>query len=355
MALRNVSRKRDSRSSPEPTGGSRKATRRRHEIRRVAARTDGPNRRRKSTSVPEAGVAGVRISHPDRVLYPAQGLTKRDLAEYYASVADRMLPYVADRPIVLVRCPEGAQSECFYQKHFETGVPDALRTISIRESGGSRKYLVVDDVAGLVSLVQLGALEIHLWGSRADDIEKPDQLVFDLDPDTGLPWSRIVSAAELLRDRLTDLGLACFPKTSGGKGIHLVTPLARRIGWTGVRAFARSVAEAVARDDPESFTSVASKQRREGRIFIDYLRNGRGATTVAPYSSRAGAGATVSLPLSWAELGKSRPEQFTVANLTRILARRRRDPWGAFDGERRALPKRALTGISPARGQAGVS
>jgi bifunctional non-homologous end joining protein LigD len=271
---------------------------------------------------------GVRLTHPDKVLYPDRGLTKLDLAQYYWRVAEWMLPHVANRPLVLVRCPEGQRKECFYQKHPGAGTPKHLNLVPIKEKGKTVHYVAVKNVADLVSLVQLGALEIHAWGSRIDDVERPDRLVFDLDPDTSVAWPRVVESAQQLRQYLRDLGLESFLKTTGGKGLHLVVPIMRRMDWTEASAICRRIAETAATADPQRYTFNLSKAARKGRIFIDYLRNKRGSISVAPYSTRSRPDATVSAPLNWDELDNDlHSDHFRVYNLPARLDSLRKDPW----------------------------
>lgn len=237
-------------------------------------------------------IAGVRLTHPDRVLYPQQGLTKLQLAHYYLSAADRILPHLANRPLMLLRCPEGHRQACFHQKHGRITVPDVVKRVSVAEKSGKvQAYLMVDDLPGLIGLVQIGALELHVWNAQADRIELPDQMIFDLDPDPALPWREVAQAARRLHAVLLDLGLQSWVKTTGGKGLHIAVPLARRHSWDTVKAFARSVAQRLAEAAPDRYTSTISKAGRQGKIFIDYLRNAHGATAVAPYSTRAREGA----------------------------------------------------------------
>ncbi|WP_119459670.1 non-homologous end-joining DNA ligase [Rhodospirillaceae bacterium SYSU D60014] len=303
-------------------------------------------------------IAGVRLTHPDRLLYAGgegEGLTKRGLAEYYAAVADWILPHLVGRPLSLVRCPAGQGSKCFFQRHAGSGVPDDLKRLPVAERNGAAIYLAVDNLAGLVSLVQMGVLEIHPWGARADDPERPDRLIFDLDPAEGLSWDRVVEAALELRARLTALGLESFVKTTGGKGLHVVLPLARRQDWEQARGFAKAMAEAMARDRPSAFTSAAAKAARPGKIFIDYLRNAHGASAIAPYSTRARPGAPVATPLAWAELEQPalRPGDFTVATLPRRLSGLGRDPGGGDPWEGLSKTRQSIT--RPAQRAVGLS
>jgi bifunctional non-homologous end joining protein LigD len=282
--------------------------------------------------------AGVHLTHPDKILYPEQGITKLELARYYQSIADWILPHVKDRPLVLVRCPEGREKACFYQKHPSIGTPEAFRQISIREKTKTGQYLIVDDVAGLISLAQIGALEVHAWGSRADKLEFPDRLIFDLDPAPDVAWATVVQSARQVRDFLEVLGLVSFVKTTGGKGLHVVVPVDRRHGWNEVATFCSTVADLIVSLDPDHYTANMSKAARPGKIFLDYLRNARGATAVAPYSTRARPGAPVSTPLTWTELSpRIRSDQNTVRNIGKRLGSLKRDPWHGFLSERQTL------------------
>ena len=270
----------------------------------------------------------MRLTHPDRVLYPDQGITKLVLAEYYAAIEDWALPHIAHRPLTLVRCPEGQGKECFYQKHLSSGVPDVIGRVEIPEKSGSETYLVIENLAGLVAMVQMGVLEIHLWGSTVDKLETPDRIVFDLDPDVGLPWERVTEAAIEMREALLGIGLRSFAKTTGGKGLHVVVPVAPKLDWDAVKEFAKWVAERFVKAYPDRYTSNMAKRARTGRVFIDYLRNGRGATAIAPYSARAREGATVAAPLFWEEVEKgAKPDAFTVATVPSRLAKLKSDPW----------------------------
>jgi bifunctional non-homologous end joining protein LigD len=285
-------------------------------------------------------VAGVRLTHADRVLYPVQKTTKRDLALFYESIADWILPHLADRPTALVRCPEGMGKECFYQKHVGVWAPDSLRRVKIREKTKIGEYLVVDSLPALVGLVQLGILEIHTWNSVVEHLERPNRVVFDLDPGPGVPWTRVIEGARLIRERLLALGLESFVKTTGGKGLHVVVPLSPGPTWDEGAEFARRLAESVAREDPRGYVSHMAKSARQGKIFIDYLRNVRGATSVAAYSTRAKAQAPVSVPLGWDELSPAiKSDHYTIANLPRRLAGLKTDPWAKYGTTRQKLPR----------------
>ena len=283
-------------------------------------------------------IAGITLTNPDRLLYPEQGITKRELALFYEEIADRILPHLAGRPLTLVRCPQGHQKECFYQKHVGENLPDWVRRVPIKEGGSVGKYVVIDSLPGLIALVQMGVLEIHTWGSRVDRIEQPDRLTFDLDPDAEMPWARVIEAARALRRKLAGLGLNAFAKTTGGKGLHVVVPIVRKYRWDEIKPFCKSLAESMTREEPEHYLATMSKAKRKGKIFIDYLRNGRGATAVAAYSTRAKSGAPVSTPVTWEEVAAGiRPDQFNVRNLAGRLSSLRKDPWENYESSRRPI------------------
>ncbi len=281
-----------------------------------------------TASEKDASVSGVEITHPDRVVYPELGLTKLDVARYFERVASRMLPHVAGRPLSLVRCPEGSSEQCFFQKHWVGALPDTLESVGITQSDKAKHpYVVVRDVKGLVTLAQWGVMEVHPWGAQADAPEKPDRIFFDLDPGPGVKWAAVREAAQGVRALLEELGLASWVKTSGGKGLHVVVPIERRSTWDDVADFAKGVAVHLATHFPDRFIAKASKAAREGVIFVDWLRNTRGATAVAPYSPRARAAAGVSMPLSWRALGKlTAGDEYTIVTVQNA-PRTPRDPW----------------------------
>ncbi len=320
-----------------PTPDTRHSTpKRRGKSSRSSISSDSKRSSRGANS--EATIAGVRITHPERVLYPEQGITKRDLADYYEQIADWILPYVVKRPLTLVRCPEGRAAECFFQKHLTGTMPDAFHGIKIKEKQKTEEYVAIDDVAGLISLVQMGVLEIHPWPAREDNVERPDQLVFDLDPGEGTDWGDVVHGARDLRDRLESAGLTTFLRTSGGKGLHIVVPIDRRTSWDDFKQFAKSVANAMTRDDPDLYITTMSKSKRRGKIFIDYLRNQRGATAIASYSTRRRPGAPVATPIAWDELSdKTRSDMYTIENVPQRLAHLKKDPWVDFFTVRQSI------------------
>lgn len=310
----------------------------------VSKRTSQKTRTSRSSTRaerPETTIAGVRVTHPDRVLYPEDNFTKRDVAEYYERIADWMLPYVAGRPLTLVRCPEGYQGECFFQKHLTGSLPDAVRGVMVGVKGIQEEYVAIDDVAGLVALVQMGVLELHPWPAREDNLERPDQLVFDLDPGEGVEWKDVVRGAQDVHERLESAGLKTFLRTSGGKGLHVVVPLSRRNDWDEFKAFAKSVADAMTRDDPERYIATMSKAKRRGKLYIDYLRNQRGATAIASYSTRRRRGAPVATPLAWEELSaRTKPDMFNIVNLPKRLEKLKKDPWGDFFKTRQSITRK---------------
>lgn len=273
-------------------------------------------------------IAGVEISHPDKILFPRIGLTKLALAEYYVAVGDWILPHLKDRPLALVRCPQGDAHDCFFQKHVNETVAEAIDRVDVPEEKGSSVYMMANSLAAVIGMVQMGVLELHTWGSLAGKLEFPDRLIFDLDPAEGLGWDTVVQGAQLVHGLLDEIGLRSFLKTTGGKGLHIVVPLKPERPWDEVKAFSKTVAEHLAHTLPDRFTSNMAKNKRGGKIFIDYLRNGRGATAVAAFSTRAKPNATISVPIFWEELDKDvRADTFHVRNLQQRLSELKDDPW----------------------------
>ena len=249
-----------------------------------------------------------------------------------------MLPWVASRPISLVRCPQGRAKKCFFQKHDAGSFGDAVRHVAIEEKDGHEEpYLYIDTPDGLMTCVQMGTIEFHGWGARIEDVEKADRLVFDLDPDVGLDFENVRAAAFQFRDILKSIGLETFPMLTGGKGVHVIAPLTPRAEWPEVKDFAHRLAQAVAQSDPEHFTAALPKAQRKGRIFVDYLRNQRGATAVMPYSARAREGAPVAAPITWKEMETiDKPSHFTVSGAKELLKRaglKTLSGWGRADQE----------------------
>jgi bifunctional non-homologous end joining protein LigD len=311
----------------------------------------GANDRNSGTSRPM--VAGVGISHPERVLFPATGVTKIDLARYYTAVADWILPHLEDRPLTLVRCPTGVRPggaakgvDCFYLKHSRTWSPAPIRRVRIREKTKLGEYFIVDDLPALVGLAQMDVLEIHTWNSHFARLEQPDRVVVDLDPGERVDWRAVVDAARLVRRFLSALDLASFVKTTGGRGIHLVVPLMPKADWAECLRFARALAEAVVRADPRRFTASFARRGREDKILVDYLRNNRTNTSVAAFSTRARPDATVSVPISWRELAPQRtPDQFTIHTVVKRLSKLETDPWQAYWRTRQTIRPGAVRAL----------
>jgi bifunctional non-homologous end joining protein LigD len=285
---------------------------------------------------------GITLTNPDRVYYPDSGLTKLGVAEYYETVAPFMLPYVVRRPISLVRCPEGIDKEHFFQRHAMKGMSKAIKEVPIAGGESKKKYLYIDDKTGLFGLVQIGTLEIHDWGVSLDHINEPDRLVFDLDPVEGLPLPTLKAAVVEVREFLDDLGFKSFLKSTGGKGFHLVAPIAPKLGWAEVKPFAKAIADALVQARPDRYTANPLKKTREGKIFVDYLRNQRGGSAIVNYSTRAKPGATVACPLRWDELkGLKAASPYTVKTLPARLKAMKRDPWEGFFSTRQSITAKA--------------
>ena len=272
-------------------------------------------------------------------MYPADAITKLDVARYYEAAGEWMIRFARERPLTLVRCPGGI-TDCFYQKHVEGATHASVRKIPIAEEETEGDYAMVETAQGLVALAQLGVLEFHTWGSRWSDLERPDRFTIDLDPDPDLPWIRVIEAALDVRGWIEELNLSAFVKTTGGKGLHVVVPIAPSGNWDEVKEFSRRVALAVEADWPKRYTLHMSKERRKGRILLDYLRNGRGATAVEAYSTRSRPGAPVSTPITWEELTSgAEPGAFTLRTVPERLASLRADPWDDYDRARRPISR----------------
>jgi len=283
--------------------------------------------------VASAGAGGLpKLSSPSKILFPGERITKQAVWDYYLAVADHLLPEISGRPLSIIRCPAGIERPCFFQKHMTAGL-ERVATVKLKEdSGVAADYLVVNDLAGLMELVQFNALEFHPWGSHADDPERADRVVFDLDPGPDVPFTEVKRAAMDIRKLLAQLELESFLRVSGGKGLHVVVPLSPGCDWDLTKRFAHGFADALARSEPDRFLATATKSRRNRRIFVDYLRNGRGATAVASYSMRGRPEAPVAMPLAWGELGKlRRANAFTINDVPAKLKRRRKDPWEGID------------------------
>jgi bifunctional non-homologous end joining protein LigD len=290
--------------------------------------------------------AGITLSNPNKVLFPDPGLTKLDLAHYYEVVAPAMLPYIVNRPISLVRCPEGYAKECFFQRHGMKGMSTAIKEIHIAGGESKRKYLYIEDAEGLFALVQIGALEIHDWSVSLGEIDKPDRLVFDLDPDEGLDLATLKAAAQEVREFLADLGLKSFLKSTGGKGLHTLAPLTPKLGWAEIKAFAKGVADGLVAARPDRYTANPLKRTRKDKIFIDYLRNQRGGSAIANFSTRARGGAPVAVPLAWGELKALKmAAPYDVNTMPQRLTRLRQDPWEGFFTTRQSINAKALKAL----------
>jgi bifunctional non-homologous end joining protein LigD len=302
--------------------------------------------RSRSRAADRPTVAGIGISHPDRLIYPGTPITKLALARFYERIARWILPHLTGRPLTLVRCPEGLREPCFYMKHSKVWAPGPVRRVNIREKKKIGEYLVVDSLPALISLVQMNVLEFHTWNTCVDHIEQPDRIVFDIDPGEHVTWADVVDAARLVRGLLRTVGLECFPKTTGGRGLHVVVPLAPEADWRTCLEFSRSLASAIERHDPERYTTAFAKAGRERKILIDYLRNNRTNTSVAAYSTRARPGAHVSMPLRWTELtARLKPSAFTVLTLEARLSRRR-DPWIDYWKTKQRLSRPAIAAVA---------
>jgi bifunctional non-homologous end joining protein LigD len=289
----------------------------------------------------------VRITSPERVLFPDLALTKLALARYYDAVADAMLPHLRGRPLTLFHCPEGIAGDCRFMKHSKVWAPAAVRRVRIPEKTKLGEYLVADSREALLSIVQMDVIELHTWNSTADRLEQPDRIVIDLDPGPEVPFAEVVAAARLARDALAALGLAAFAKTTGGAGLHVVVPLAPLSRWEECLAFARALATALARHDPRRLTVAFAKAGRERKILLDWLRNNRTNTSVAAFSARARPGAPVSVPVAWDELSpRLDPRRFTVASVPRRLAALREDPWRGYAAARRPLDRARVEAVS---------
>ncbi|MFT4077019.1 MAG: DNA ligase D [Asticcacaulis sp.] len=294
----------------------------------------------------DAEVAGIRISHPERVIFPALGVTKLQLAEYYDRIADRMLPYIINRPISMLRCPEGLSDTCFFQRHIGRGGMAHIYDTGVKVKGRDEDYVMIRDRAGLITLVQWGVIEIHPWGAMASAPDKPSQMIFDLDPDPETPWENVIEGVLEVKARLDEFGLKAFLKTTGGKGLHIVVPLMPKHTWATIKPFTRAIAHSMAHDQPDRYVAVASKAARKGKIFVDYLRNDLTATAVAPYAVRAREGAGVATPLFWDELSvKLKPTDYNIGTITERVAQLKNDPWAGFLTTEQTIREDVLTAL----------
>jgi bifunctional non-homologous end joining protein LigD len=293
-----------------------------------------PTKSKSQTKKSKERVGEVTITHPDKEMYGDAGITKRDLAAYYEQIAPAMLPHVAGRPISLLRCPNGAEKTCFFQRHAGEGLSPFVKLVKVE--GTKEPYLMIEDMRGLLALVQMGALEIHVWGSEAGAPSKPDRLVFDLDPAPDVPFAEVKKAAQDVRGHLKSLKLASFLKATGGKGLHVVVPFKKGPAWKAVKAFARAFAEAMVKEAPDRFTVNIRKDARKGKIFIDYLRNDETASAIAPYSTRARKGAPIAAPLDWKELPKLKKGD--AFHMEDALKHTKKDPWKDMAKLKQSLP-----------------
>lgn len=297
-----------------------------------------------SGTTAKPGKTDLPITHPEKILDNESGMTKRNLAEYLIAVSERMLPHVADRPLSVVRCPEGSGKPCFFQKHIGMGVPNGISNVPVpnKKNGGVEQYLTLNSVEGLVGMAQMGVLEIHPWGAKNESLEQPDRIIFDMDPDEAIDWKTLAATAKEFRARLQDLGLESFLKTTGGKGLHVVAPIKPEYEWPEVKDFCHNVVLGMERKNPALYVTKMTKAIRKNRIYLDYLRNDRGSTAIAPYSTRARSGAPIALPLEWKELnGKTRPV-FHVMDFNSWKKRLIKDPWAEMLKVKQRLTAKAI-------------
>ncbi|MEB2583919.1 DNA ligase D, partial [Burkholderia anthinoferrum] len=327
----------DKRKRASPAAHETAARKRTARSGAAARAEDGAAARAEDGAAAPDSLGGVRITHPERVLDPQSGTRKIDLAQYWQWVAPWLLPDLKGRPVSLVRAPGDIAGELFFQKHAERReIPFVTQHEGLDPGHGP--LLSIDSVDALLGAAQMGTVELHTWNAHASNIERPDRIVFDLDPDPALPWRTMIDAAQLVRGLLDELGLVSFCKTSGGKGLHVVVPLTRHAGWDDVKDFSRAVAQHVAGTLPERFTATMGPRHRRGKIFVDYLRNGRGASTIAAYSVRARPGMGVSVPLEWDEVPQTTGgAQWTIDTLHVRLDALKRDPWEGYAKARQRI------------------
>ena len=290
------------------------------------------------------GMATPSITHPNKVLDAESGMTKQNLAEYYKAVAEHLLPHITGRPLSIVRCPDGNGKPCFFQKHGGPGMPNGMKTIPIQgqRDGREEQYLTVDSIEGLAGLAQMGVLEIHPWGSRRDSLEKPDRIVFDLDPDAAIAFETVANTARDLKNRLQKMGLESYVKSTGGKGLHVVVPILPNHEWPAIKEFAHRLVLDMEKEKPNLYVTKMTKASRKNRIYLDYLRNDRGSTSVAPFSPRARSGVPVAMPLRWDELDSPSTPAFHVSDFQAWRPRLQHDPWQKLEMSRQTLSEAAL-------------
>jgi len=311
-----------------------------HSQRDAAAKSARPGTAQGATDLP--------ITHPEKLLDKESGMTKQMLAEYYLEVAERMLPHVGDRPLSILRCPEGTGKQCFFQKHIGLGLPKGVQSIPVlnRKTGETEDYLTLSTSDGLVGMAQMGVLEIHPWGSRNESMEKPDRIIFDLDPDEAVDWKTLAITAKLFRAVFEEIGLESYLKTTGGKGLHIVAPIRAENEWQVVKKFAHEVVLRIEKEQPDLYVTKMTKALRKNRIYLDYLRNDRGSTAVAPYSPRARSGVPVALPLEWRELNSKTRPVFHVTDFAKWRKRLNSDPWATMTTNKQRLTAQAIKKMS---------
>jgi bifunctional non-homologous end joining protein LigD len=288
-------------------------------------------------------VAGIKLTNPDKLLFPEGGVSKRDLALYYEAIGEWIVPHLYNRPLTLLRCPDGWNKECFYQKHADDSVPKVITRVAVQDSDGPATYMMANSVSAVVALLQMGALELHPWGSRTPKLGFPDRIVFDFDPDDDVGWKEITEAANIMKTLIENLGLRGFLKTTGGKGLHVVIPVRPTLPWQQAKGFSQAIAQLLVNTFPDRFTAKLLKVSRRGKIFIDYLRNAEGATAVAAYSIRARANAPVSTPIDWTELARDvRFDHFNVKNVPARMKSLKRDPWADFMKTQQSITKEMM-------------
>ncbi|MDW5266529.1 MULTISPECIES: DNA ligase D [Acidobacteriaceae] len=330
--------------APRPKGTGRKPVEPRTSAKTAATHKVKGRVAAKETATMEH--APVRLTHPEKILDEKSGMTKQMLADYYWAVAEEMLPHIANRPLSLVRCPDGADKPCFYQKHASHALPDGVGSVDVADKNGKiEPYITLSTAEALTGLAQMGVLEVHPWGSRNEDLEHPDRLIFDLDPDEALGWKVLTEAAAEVRRRLKAIGLESFLKTTGGKGLHVVVPIAPKLEWSAAKEFAHGFVNAMEKANPSLYLTKMTKAARKGKIYLDYLRNERGATSVAPFSPRARAGSPVSLPLKWSDLKLAERPVFSVATFGEWKARLKTDPWKKMTTMKQRITSEALASV----------
>lgn len=302
------------------------------EVTKEAPKRRHPSAPLKGPKSDRIDVGGIGISHPDRVVFPADGVTKLQLAQYYDAVSEHILPHIVGRPLSILRVPDTIGGQQFFQRHLpEHGGLNHVASVDVPVKDRIEDYMMIQDKFGLLSLSQWGGIELHPWGCKGDNPLLPDRMIFDLDPDPGAPWRNVIDGAAEVRDRMKELGLESFLKTTGGKGLHVVVPISRRFGWPAVKAFTRAIAESMAHDSPDRFIANMSKAKRKGRIFVDYLRNDLTSTAVSAFSVRARPGTGVSTPLFWKELTPElKPSDFNINTVFQRLSKQKADPWAGY-------------------------